>query len=99
MSDVSIQAAIRGTSPAEQSNQVDLQGLDSCTGSSISQTNAQVYAGDGDRVTQQRTSRQHLEGGSNPTGVNGPTVRVPVSVQVDVYNPAYDSRMFTPRSR
>lgn len=99
MADVSVQAAIRGERPAEQSNQVEMQSSGSCVGNTTTQTNTQVYTGS-DRVVQQRKSRQYIQGGKgNPTGVNGPIIRVPVGVQVDVYNPAYNPKVLNPSRR
>jgi hypothetical protein len=92
MTDVSVQVAVRGSrQPSRQSNDVDLQNEGGCSGNSITQVGTQVYTGSG-RANQQRTSRQRITGGrGNGTGINGPTIKVPVGVQVDVYNPAYDS--------
>jgi len=92
MTDVSIQAAVRGSrQPAQQTNRTDLQSEGACVGNTITQTSTQVYTGSADRVIQQRTSSQRLQGGtSNRAGVAGPTIKVPVQVQVDVYNPASD---------
>ncbi len=92
MTDVSVQVAIRGSHrPAQQDNSVKLGSDSSCSGSAITQTNTQVYAGKADQVIQQRNSNQYLQGtGNSRTGVRTPTVAVPVQVKVDVYNPAYD---------
>ncbi|ALF54825.1 hypothetical protein ACX27_21515 [Nostoc piscinale CENA21] len=91
MTDVSVQVAVRGSrQPSRQSNNVDLQNQGRCSGNAITQVGTQVYTGSG-RANQQRTSRQRINGGrGNGTGINGPTIKVPVGVQVDVYNPAYD---------
>jgi hypothetical protein len=89
MADVSVQLAIRGAKkPAQQTNDVDMQSQGPCVGNTSVHTGTQVYVGGGESV-QRRTSKHRLEGGSTPaTGVVGPTVKVPVNVQVDVYNPA-----------
>jgi hypothetical protein len=90
MTDVSVQVAIRGSKhPAHQENNVDMQAPGRCSGNSITQTGTQVYTGSADQVNQIRNSRQSLDGGSQ-NGAGGPTVKVPVGVKVDVYNPAYD---------
>jgi hypothetical protein len=89
MTDVSVQVAIRGKNPANQQNNVDMQNPGRCSGNAITQTSSQVYAGSADRVNQIRNSRQGASG-DDGNGVGGPTVRVPVGVKVDVYNPAYD---------
>ncbi|MEB3336851.1 MAG: hypothetical protein VKJ46_05260 [Leptolyngbyaceae bacterium] len=92
MTDISIQAALRGAKqPAQQTNTTDLQSEGACVGNTITQTSTQVYTGSADRVIQQRTSSQRLQGSpSNRAGVTGPTIKVPVEVKVDVYNPASD---------
>lgn len=91
MTDVSVQVAVRGSRrPSRQSNNVDMQSQGRCSGNAITQVGTQVYTGSG-RANQQRTSRQRINGGrGNGTGINGPTIKVPIGVQVDVYNPAYD---------
>jgi hypothetical protein len=89
MTDISVQVAIRGKNPANQQNNADLQNPGRCSGNAITQTGTQVYAGSADRVNQIRNSQQSA-GGDDGQGVGGPTVRVPVGVKVDVYNPAYD---------
>ncbi|MCC5637718.1 hypothetical protein LC593_18105 [Nostoc sp. CHAB 5844] len=99
MTDVSVQVAVRGSrQPSRQSNNVDLQNQGRCSGNAITQVGTQVYTGSG-RANQQRTSRQRINGGrGNGTGINGPTIKVPVGVQVDVYNPAYDRSLTRPRN-
>jgi hypothetical protein len=90
MTDVSVQVAIRGSKrPAHQENNVDMQAPERCSGNSTTQTSTQVYAGSADEVNQVRNSR-HSIGDSGNNGIGGPTVKVPVGVKVDVYNPAYD---------
>ncbi len=91
IADVSVQAAINGSQkPARQTNQVDMAADRSCVGNSSVSTSTQVQVGGTGEVVQQRRSRHRLSGGSNPYGasVNGPTVAVPVQVQVNVDNPA-----------
>lgn len=90
MADVSVQAAIRGSKkPVQQTNDVDMQNKGACVGNTSVHTGTQLYVGGGDKVIQRRNSRHRLEGVSSPaTGVIGPTVKIPVNVQVDVYNPA-----------
>ncbi len=91
MTDVSVQVAVRGSkNPAHQENNVDMQAPGRCSGNSITQTGTQVYTGSADQVNQIRNSRQSLDGGSQKDGIGGPTIKVPVGVKVDVYNPAYD---------
>jgi hypothetical protein len=89
MTDVSVQVAVRGKRPANQENNVDMQDSGNCRGNSTTQTSTQVYAGSADEVNQVRNSRHSVGGGGNGRS-GGPTVKVPVGVQVDVYNPAYD---------
>ncbi|MBE9004705.1 hypothetical protein IQ259_06580 [Fortiea sp. LEGE XX443] len=99
MTDVGVQVAVRGSrQPSRQSNNVDLQNQGQCSGNAITQVGTQVYTGSG-RANQQRTSRQRINGGrGNGTGINGPTIKVPVGVQVDVYNPAYDPSLTRQRN-
>jgi hypothetical protein len=86
VADVSVQAAVTGSrKPAQQTNNVDMGSGGGCTGNSSVHTSKQIRVGGTDPVIQERTSRHELSGGSS-TG--GPTVAVPVDVQVDVYNPA-----------
>ena len=88
MTDVSVQVAVRGKRPANQENNVDMQDSGNCRGNSTTQTSTQVYAGSGE-ANQVRNSRHSVGGGGNGRS-GGPTVKVPVGVQVDVYNPASD---------
>lgn len=92
MTDVGVQVAVRGSKrPAHQENNVDMQAPRNCSGNSITQTGTQVYTGSADEVNQIRNSRQSIDSGhQNGSGVGGPTIKVPVGVKVDVYNPAYD---------
>lgn len=91
VADVSIQAAIHGGSrPAEQVNDVAIDAEDTCVGNTSVSTNRQIQVGGTGDVRQTRQSRHQLRG-SERTGAaaaSGPTVAVPVNVQVDVYNPA-----------
>jgi hypothetical protein len=86
MADISIQTNISGSKkPANQTNDVTQE---SEGGSAVS-TNVQTNVGGRGEVTQRRESRQRIEG--NSSGGSNP-VKVPVSVQVDVYNPADNLR-------
>jgi hypothetical protein len=90
MTDVSAQVAIRGSKrPAHQENNVAMQDSGNCRGNSTTQTSTQVYAGS-DEANQVRNSRHSVGGGEGNGGPGGPTVKVPVGVKVDVYNPASD---------
>jgi hypothetical protein len=90
MTDVSVQVAVRGSHrPANQQNNVDMQDSGHCRGSATTQTGTQVYAGSADEVNQIRNSHQST-GDGDGRGPGGPTIKVPVGVKVDVYNPAYD---------
>ncbi len=90
VADVAIQAAITGAQqPAEQSNNVEIDTGNSCVGNTSVSTSRQVQVGGTGPVRQTRQSRHRLQSTSEtPTNANGPTVAVPVEVQVDVYNPA-----------
>ena len=90
MADVAIQVAVDGSEePAQQSNQVEMLSDGPCTGNTSVSTSRQIHVGGEGEVRQERRSRHQLRGDDDSrTGVNGPTVAVPVEVQVDVYNPA-----------
>lgn len=90
VADVSIQAAVHGGRPAEQVNDVAIDAEGPCVGNTSVSTNRQIQVGGTGEVRQTRQSRHQLRG-SEQTGAAaavGPTVAVPVNVQVDVYNPA-----------
>ncbi|CAA9586252.1 hypothetical protein AVDCRST_MAG81-3870 [uncultured Synechococcales cyanobacterium] len=91
MTDVAAQVAIHGSKkPSQQTNNVDMQNEGACLGNTTTNTGTQVYAGPDD-VEQTRNS-SHFNGGStdDKTEIDGPVIRVPVSVPVDIYSPAYD---------
>jgi hypothetical protein len=89
MADISIQYNINGSrKPAKQSNNVSQESNGSCRGNTAVTTNVQGNVGGRGQVIQRRESRQRLEG----SGGGGNTVKVPVSVQVDVYNAADNFR-------
>lgn len=98
IADVAVQTAITGSQkPAKQSNQVTIDRRGSCSGNSSVSVGQQVQVGGTGPVVQERRSHHRIDGTSrNETGVNGPTVAVPVQVQVDVYNAA--DRFATPRA-
>jgi hypothetical protein len=90
MADISIQTNISGSKkPANQVNDVTQDSEGGCVGNSAVSTSVQSNVGGRGEVTQRRESRQRIEGnndgGSNP-------VKIPVSVQVDVHNPADNLR-------
>jgi hypothetical protein len=89
--DVSTQTAIHGSKqPAQQTNNVNQQSQGSCYGNTIVHTSTQTAVTPG-TVTQTRTSNEQISGGvNNGTGVNGKTIKIPVSVQTDVYSPGLD---------
>jgi len=90
ITDVAVQTAITGSQkPAKQSNQVTIERRGACNGTSSVSVGQQVQVGGTGQVVQQRQSQHRIEGTSrNETGVQGPTVAIPVQVQVDVYNAA-----------
>lgn len=90
VADVAIQAAIHGgDTPAEQVNDVTIDADGPCQGNTSVSTSRQVQVGGTGNVRQVRQSRHQIRGSADATqGVSGPTVTVPVEVQVDVYNPA-----------
>lgn len=90
IADVAIQVAVHGSEkPPQQTNQVEMMSDGPCTGNTSVSTSRQIHVGGADDVRQERRSRHQISGdGDSSTGVNGPTVAVPVEVQVDVDNPA-----------
>ncbi|WP_448573604.1 hypothetical protein [Trichothermofontia sp.] len=90
IADVAVQTAITGSQkPAKQSNQVTMERRGSCSGNSSVSVGQQVQVGGTGQVIQQRQSHHRIEGTSrHEAGVQGPTVAIPVQVQVDVYNAA-----------
>lgn len=86
VTDLNVQLAIRDPDhPAQQSNDVNANIGDSCSGNSSTHTNTQVGINPKGQVFQRRTSTHDLQGGrSNPTRMKGPNIYVPVSVPVDV---------------
>ena len=94
MADVAIQVAVHGSEkPAQQTNDVEMVSDGPCTGNTSVSASRQIHVGGTDEVRQDRSSRHQISGDrNNRTGMNGPTVAVPVEVQVDVDNPAYRLR-------
>ncbi|WP_017296813.1 hypothetical protein [Nodosilinea nodulosa] len=97
VADVAIQAAIHGgDQPAEQVNDVAIDADGPCVGNTSVSTSRQIQVGGTGEVHQIRQSHHQIRGsgssgttaGATPRTVSGPTVAVPVNVQVDVYNPA-----------
>ena len=90
VADVAIQAAIHGGDrPAEQVNEVAIDAAGPCVGNTSVSTSRQVQVGGTGEVRQVRQSRHQIRGSDRAGhGPVGPTVAVPVEVQVDVYNPA-----------
>lgn len=74
--------------PAEQTHTVNQTGNGPCSGSTQSSTSVQVDRDVDHRGRQHQDVDQRLEGGrGNGTGVNGPTVRNSVVVDVNVRTP------------
>jgi hypothetical protein len=74
--------------PSEQTHNVSQTGDGPCSGNTQSSTSVQVDRDVDHRGRQHQEVNQHIEGGSgNRTGVNGPTVRNSVVVDVNVRTP------------
>ncbi|KPQ32202.1 MAG: hypothetical protein HLUCCA11_22045 [Phormidesmis priestleyi Ana] len=88
--DINFQANINGSStPAAQSNQVDMSANGPCSSTSIHTQGVQINTGGRSPVIQKRTVTQTITPGrGNGTGVDVPVVPVRATVQVDVYNAA-----------
>ncbi|MDB9524648.1 hypothetical protein PN498_01495 [Oscillatoria sp. CS-180] len=67
---------------------MEIETEDSCVGNTSVSTSRQLQVGGTGHVRQERQSRHRIEGGAPESRPTGPTVAVPVEVQVDVYNPA-----------
>jgi len=94
MLDVSNQIAIHGSrTPSTQENNVNMTSTGDCIGGAAVTTNAQTAVTHGD-ATQIRNSNSTITNGAqgvpNVPGLGGPTIRIPVNTQVDVYSPAMD---------
>ncbi len=88
VADVAIQAAIHGGPPANQVNDVAIDADGACRGNTSVSTSRQVQVGGTGEVRQTRQSRHQIRGAESGGAVGaGPTVAIPVEVQVDVYNP------------
>lgn len=90
LTDNSLQANLNGAfTPATQTNDVQLDADGRCTGTVIRSRGVQVNQGGRGHTIQDRKVRQKVtSGSSNPSGVDGPTVKIQPSVQFDGYNPA-----------
>lgn len=90
MADVAVQVAVDGSEdPAQQSNDVEMRSDGPCRGNSSVGASRQIHVGGTGEVRQERRGRHQIRGdGDSRTGVDGPTVAIPVEVQVDVDNPA-----------
>jgi Tfp pilus assembly protein PilV len=90
MNDTNIQLSMNGSGKAtDRTNDVSQNSNGGCVGNTVNNTNVQVQTGGTARATQRRVSNQQINGGnSNPTGVNGPTVKTRQNIQIDVDNPA-----------
>jgi hypothetical protein len=74
--------------PAKQTNNVRQTGDGPCSGNVQSSTSVQVDRNTGRGRSQHQEVDQHFDGGrGNRTGVNGPTVRNNVVVDVNVRTP------------
>lgn len=91
MVDTNTQVAIHGSQkPASQSNNVEMQSAEDCFGNVTVSNGTQSSITPGE-VQQSRNSTHYVGGGTeNSHGLSGPTIRVPVSTQVDAYSPAHD---------
>ncbi|NEQ45326.1 MAG: hypothetical protein F6K00_18035 [Leptolyngbya sp. SIOISBB] len=95
VADVAVQTAVTGSrQPTEQINEVDIEAEGACVGNTSVSTSRQVQVGGTGQVRQTRQSRHRIRGQASESAspVTGPTVAVPVEVQVDVYNPAEQLR-------
>jgi hypothetical protein len=96
MMDINFQMGMRGTqAPSVQQNDVSMNANDDCySGASV--THSSQTAVSPGPITQIRSSESTIDSqkpaafGDMP-GFGGPAIKVPVNVQVDIYNPALDN--------
>jgi hypothetical protein len=90
MNDTNIQVSINGSrKPTDRTNDVSQDANGGCVGNTVNTTNVQLQTGGTDRAVQRRVSRQQINGGgTNPSGVAGPTIKTKQNIQVNVDNPA-----------
>lgn len=91
--DVNAQIVMRGSeTPSNQTNEVTIDDDQPCFGNASVNVNRQVGITSGE-AEQRRTSHHQLGGGTPPIpGLSGKTIKVPVNVQIDQYNPALDQQ-------
>ncbi len=89
MADVGIQYNISGSpKPTKRTNDVAFENDGSCMGNTSVTTGIQGNVGGIELVEQHRRVRHRMSGGGKNYPVNGPTVEIPVEVQIDVDNAA-----------
>ncbi|MEM8808400.1 MAG: hypothetical protein AAGF01_20465 [Cyanobacteria bacterium P01_G01_bin.38] len=96
VTDVGVQVAVHGSRQrAQQINDVDVEHPQECRGNRITSRGTQVQVGGTDPVRQERRVRHQIESGSGHqngrrgnAAPGGPTLVIPVEVQVDVDNAA-----------
>ncbi len=96
MMDINFQMGMRGTqSPSTQINDANMSANNDCYSGASVLTNTQTAVSPGP-ITQIRSSDATINSqkpaafGDMP-GLGGPAIKVPVNVQVDIYNPALDN--------
>lgn len=91
--DVNAQVVMRGSkTPSNQTNEVTVDDSQPCFGNASVNVNRQTGITSG-AAEQHRTSHHQLGGGMPPVpGLSGKTIKVPVNVQIDQYNPALDQQ-------
>jgi hypothetical protein len=96
MMDINFQMGMRGTqAPSNQQNDVSMNANDDCYSGAAVTHSSQTAVSPGP-ITQIRSSESTIDSqkpaafGDMP-GFGGPAIKVPVNVQVDIYNPALDN--------
>ncbi len=89
MADVGIQYNISGSKkPTKRTNDVAFESDAPCMGNTSVTTGIQGNVGGTEPVEQHRRVRHRMSGGGKNYPLQGPTVAIPVEVQIDVYNAA-----------
>lgn len=97
MMDINLQVGMRGTqTPSLQHNDVSMNANNDCYSGAAVTHSTQTAVSPGP-ITQIRSSESSINSqrpdmlGDMPGFGGGPAVKVPVNVQVDIYNPALDN--------
>jgi hypothetical protein len=90
--DISVQYNISGSrKPANQTNDVVMEGEDGCVGNTSVTTGVQGnVGGSGDVVQHRQVRHKQTNGPGGGSGIGGKPIQIQNNVKVNVYNPADD---------